>query len=43
MTAHMKAYIANEAATFTSFGKGQSFQDKHVRYPIPLSAIDLRR
>ena len=41
MTAHMNAYIANEAATITTFGKGQSFQDKHVRYPIPLSAIDL--
>jgi len=41
MAAHMNAYIANEAATITTFGKGQVFQDKHVRYPIPLSAIDL--
>ena len=41
MAAHMNAYIANEAATITTFGKGQTFSDKHVRYPIPLSAIDL--
>ena len=41
MSSHMAAYIANESATITTFGKGQVFQDKHTYYPIPLSAIDL--
>jgi|TARA_B110000116_G_scaffold206096_1_gene181325 hypothetical protein len=41
MSSHMAAYIANESETITTFGKGQSFQDKHTYYPIPLSAIDL--
>ena len=36
----MNRYIAKEGETITPFAKGQSFQSKHILFPIPLSAID---
>jgi len=36
----INAYIAVESETIVPFGKGQVYQSKHNRFPIPLSAID---
>ena len=36
----MAKYISEEGETIIPFGKGQSFQNKHTLFPIPLSAID---
>ena len=36
----MNAYIAKESQVITTFGKGQTYADKHNLFPIPLSAID---
>lgn len=36
----INTYISKEAETITTFGKGQVYQAKHNRFPIPLTAID---
>ena len=36
----MNAYFAAESAVITSFSRGQSYQDKHDLFPIPIVAID---
>lgn len=36
----MAKYISAESETIIPFAKGQTFQQKHTLFPIPLSAID---
>ena len=36
----MNTYFAKESTVITSFARGQSYQDKHDLFPIPIVAID---
>ena len=36
----MNTYFAKESEVITSFARGQSYQDKHNLFPIPIVAID---